>query len=219
MKTLKTPLFLTVLVIACFAAKGQGIVYFSYGTGAYVSGANSRQEFAVDLNTDGITDFRFIGESPFSGGFYLEPRSQNKVLGYLITSEYRVRKLDAVAQISASAGQGLEWVGYRPQPLSSVTGPTLLYSLSIGQSYGEFAARRLGQATEGYVGLQFLAADGLHFGWIRVRGGYDNDGTILDYAYNTVPGQSIMAGAVPEPSTWALLGLGALCLWRFRRPA
>ena len=73
--------------------------------------------------------------------------------------------------------------------------------------------------TEGYVGVQFQALDGFHFGWIRVRGGNGNDGRILDYAYNTVPGQSLAAGAVPEPSTWALLGLGALCLWRFRRPA
>ena len=207
-------------------AHAQGIVYFSYGAGIWVGEPQSLApiaQYSMDLNGDGVNDFRFVGGTPFSGGFYLEPQNQNGVLGYpsdAFRSAFRVRRLLAGADISAGAtATGLEWVGYRPQPLSSVTGPYLLSSFGPGDSGGEFAPVRLGQPREGYLAVQFYAADGLHYGWIRVLGSYYNDGTILDYAYNAVPGQGLAAGVVPEPGTLALFGVGALCLWRFRRAA
>ncbi len=207
------------VLVAGIQTHGQGIAYFSYGAGIDLGGRLPRKEFTMDLNSDGVNDFRFVGETPFSGGFYLEPQNRNKVLGYpedRFASLYRVTRLDSGANVSSAPGPNLEWVGYRPQPLSSVTGPYLLSCLNSRDCTGEFAPTAF-STTEGYVGIQFLAEDGLHYGWIRVRGRYYNDGTILDYAYNTVPGQSISAGAVPEPSTWALLCLGAFALWRFRR--
>ncbi len=219
-EALKLIAALLIGLAAVIQAHGQGIVYYSYGAGVQVGDGQSRTEFPMDLNSDGVNDFRFIAESAFAGGFYLEPRNHNKVLGYpadRLATAYRVRRLVGDADISSIMASGLEWVGYQPNPVSSVTGPFLFYSLSRGQGVGEFAPTQFGQQTEGYVGIQFIATDGLHYGWIRVRGGYYNDGTILDYAYNTVPGQSISAGAVPEPSIWALIGLGAVGLWRFRR--
>ena len=225
MKTMKPIITLIILLAAGFEAHAQGIAYYSYGSGVWVGMPGSfapRTEFSMDLNGDGTTDFRFIGTDPFAGGFYLEPQNRNKVLGYpdsALRVSFRVPRLAAGDDISSVTAPGLEWVGYQPNPNSSVTGPYLLYNLSRGGDGGGEFARANSMQTEGYVGVQFLAADGLHHGWIRVRGGNYNDGRILDYAYNTVPGQSLAAGAVPEPGTLALLGLGALCLWRFRRPA
>ncbi len=225
MKTALLPILIAALAAA--SASGQGIVYYDYDPSSPADGIRvgenlPRTELEMDLNNDGIVDFRFIGTAAIAAGFQLEPKNANKVLGYpdsnnLLTG-YRARRLTAGTDIATAAQAPLGWHGYQPNPRLSVTGLYLLACQGFFQCAGDFRPTT-GFGTEGYVGIQFFAADGLHYGWIRVLGGFENDGTILDYAYNTVPGQSISAGAVPEPSTWALLGLGAFCLWRFRRSA
>jgi hypothetical protein len=71
-------------------------------------------------------------------------------------------------------------------------------------------------------GTDSLAAVRLddHMGWIRIRiegnmnGGFPTfEGlTVVDWAYESTPGQSIVAGDIPEPSVGALTGLGLLAL-------
>ena len=68
---------------------------------------------------------------------------------------------------------------------------------------------------DGYLGFLSSGTDGDGtngvYGWIRATW----DGTnfqLYSAAYESTPGQSITAGVVPEPSTTALLGLGALAL-------
>ncbi len=70
----------------------------------------------------------------------------------------------------------------------------------------------------GYIGLQFEAADGMHFGWAHVTVYGDFRGTIIrDWAYNSTPGEGIVAGAVPEPSSAILTLIGAMSVWVLRR--
>ena len=225
MKTAWIVLPLVSLFVLVSPVRGQGIVYFDYDPSSPIGGVAvgenlPRNELDMDLNNDGTVDFRFIGTAAIAAGFQLEPKNANKVLGYpdsanLLTG-YRARRLLAGADIATAAQAPLGWHGYRPNPRLSVTGIYLLACQGFFQCAGDFKPTS-GFGTEGYVGIQFFAADGLHYGWIRVLGGFENDGTILDYAYNSVPGQTITAGAVPEPSTWALLGVGFAALWKFRR--
>jgi hypothetical protein len=77
----------------------------------------------------------------------------------------------------------------------------------------------VGELLTAYVGVEFSVEAAVHYGWIRVTvSGVGNGGIIHDWAYNSIPGQPILAGQVPEPSTWALLIIGAgLLVWRTRK--
>lgn len=84
----------------------------------------------------------------------------------------------------------------------------------IGNGAGQFAS-----GTEGYIGFKFTPNDdsGTFYGWMRVALSNDGStGVIRDWAYET-SGSGITVGAVPEPSAFALLGLGAAGLLRRKR--
>lgn len=73
------------------------------------------------------------------------------------------------------------------------------------------------------VGFRFInEANGnqIHYGWMRLSlaataGGQPR--AIVEYAYENVAGQAILAGAVPAPASLGLLGLGAMGLVSRRR--
>lgn len=95
------------------------------------------------------------------------------------------------------------------------------------------------RAEKGYLGLEFHINGKLHYGWARltVRSASDNftsrcfTATLTGYAFETVPGKAIVAGATkgpddggptashiraPEPAALGVLALGApgLSIWR-----
>jgi hypothetical protein len=87
-----------------------------------------------------------------------------------------------------------------------------------------------------YLGLKFLVQGKYHFGWARLSVTCDRFsrivGIVSGYAYETIPGKTIIAGATkgpgdaeptasrntptPEPATLGMLALGspALSIWR-----
>ena len=95
--------------------------------------------------------------------------------------------------------------GIRSAPFSNVitTGMTFKTSFSMGTSAS-------GTKTFGFI------TTGNQVGWIKMNlGGLGGDITYLAAAYNDTPGGNILSGTfstVPEPSTAALTGLGALAL-------
>jgi len=142
---------------------------------------------------------------------------------------------------SAVAGQFNLWGASTQTWFSTsglITGP---YNLTFGTVIGGPASNffRPGGGTDigpqmnlnssnNYLGFQFTnEANGnqIHFGWMQLQfGATAGDRTIIGYAYDDVAQTSIGAGVVPEPSTFALLGVmaaGALGVreWRKRKAA
>jgi len=202
------------LAAGSFSALGsfaQGtIIYISQPTVfSGISGVPWAYDF--DLDTDGVPDYRFANDGAIS---YVTPLNSNRQIAYpatppemgssltpLLTGELVGPSLDPLlGQWVDQSSPNLAWH-------SAISG-----CLNVG-CFGPFAYRT------GFMGFDFVAGDGQrHFGWLRIDdtipGGHV---FVVDWAWAATPGESIMAGAVPEPSTCALLtGGGVLVLW-FRR--
>jgi len=118
---------------------------------------------------------------------------------------------------------------------SSRFGAVIALALKTG-SCGEWLGKSNFQA---YLGLKFTIKGKIHFGWARVK--VDTlqtqqkfSATLTGYAYETIPGKPIIAGATngpddgaepvpasikthtPKPATVGMLALGApgLSIWR-----
>jgi len=162
----------------------------------------------LDLDENGSVDFSLVASlNRFCG---IHPENQNQ---YLIHSSPPpniggpVAALDSGHIIGSNSGDNSpeEWFG-------SSNYSTLISIWDVG-STGEFLRHR------GFVGLEFEAADGTHYGWLDIEG-VPNGGSYLivhGWAYESTPGLSIVAGAVPEPSSAIMFIIGALGAWTLRR--
>ena len=165
----------------------------------------------LDINNDNVNDFVFSsGWAVFdiAGLPFVIKGQRNQFLADSL-------RLASGMEIGPSCGTwDQEWMeSYASYP-----------SLVIHQSYdgvcpakGEFLDQR------GYVGVQFTADDGTHYGWIDVAGGvagaYDEMayGVVYSWAYEDTPDAPIVAGVIPEPSSVMLLLVGAGGLWMARQ--
>ena len=177
---------------------------------------------SIDLNHDGIPDFRFLLSTfayhTFRGTLLVQPRGAGGVI--------------------ASPG------GYAaPLSLGASIGPAQAFTkgkhLNMARSAGfDYFSSRYSRNVFGpwenvqsrFVGVEFLIGGETHYGWIRLTVNFTNrtgTATLTGYAYETVAGQSIQAGqladkanaSVATPSL-GLLALGSLGLefWRRENP-
>jgi hypothetical protein len=74
----------------------------------------------------------------------------------------------------------------------------------------------------GYIGFSFdpddVPGQQEYFGWFQMRVGNNNnlDGSVIDWAYENT-GAALPTGMVPEPSSFAILAMGAAGLLTLRR--
>jgi hypothetical protein len=94
-------------------------------------------------------------------------------------------------------------------------GPSYSNIVDGSTSLGVPVSRRLLNfyGTVGIAGVRFNIGGQDHYAWIRLDVALDGSSlTIVDWAYEDAPGTRISAGAVPEPGSGGLVGLGLLAL-------
>ncbi|WP_340075891.1 T9SS type A sorting domain-containing protein [Leptobacterium sp. I13] len=166
-------------------ANGQ-IVYKDFFS---VTGGKS-DNFLIDLNTDGINDFRLDHNGKFysSAAMYLKPlNANNEVLG---DSQARAYALSAGNPIS-SAVTSWKYSGAPSRAIAGITEPLLTYSSFRGNFNN----------VDAYIGVRFDISGSIHYGWIRViidddmqPDSFSTSWTVVEGAYNTTPGAAINAG-------------------------
>lgn len=91
--------------------------------------------------------------------------------------------------------------------------------VSLGGGGGGIAGYWKGADHE-YMEVRFTADGSIYYGWIEISVSDTYDlATIHSWAYNTVPGEGLVAGVVPEPSTIVLflIGISIFGVKRFKR--
>jgi hypothetical protein len=165
----------------------------------------------LDLNGDGMVDFTFLASISFVG-----VRAENS--GSLLVREPPPPDLPGPA-VPLSSGfeigpdseiDDLIWFeGHSQGPGSpgyENDFRNLILCLS-GTCVGDFKGHNA------FLGVEFYIDESVHYGWVNTQVEPDFPfGRIYGWGYETDPGVSIIAGAVPEPSTLVLLAAGSIAL-------
>lgn len=166
----------------------------------------------LDMNGDGISDFTFSASVSFVGvradndsQYLIWPSGGSNIGG-------DIEPLLAAFEIGPHSGDDswIDWFG------DGEGFDNLITCLEGSGGYtcvGRFAGQHA------YMGVEFDIEGATHYGWIDLLVASGNPyAEIYGWAYETVPGASILAGAVavPEPTTAGLLALG-LAPFLFRR--
>lgn len=84
-------------------------------------------------------------------------------------------------------------------------------SSTFGSGTGTNVAQWNLNSSNNYFGFRFLNEGGntVHYGWAQLAlGSTITNRTLVGYAFESTPLTAIQAGVVPEPGTYALMGLG-----------
>jgi hypothetical protein len=205
-----------VLMLAAGGGKGwsQGIIYVvPQPQPSYSLFYPGTLDLNIDINGDGTTDFILESGSSDINYAALIPQGSNMV----VTMNSFVAAMTNGETIGSSLDPVYQWSN-----ASSTIGflVMLLDSDSGGAEDGNFVGK-----SSGYMGFDLVDNGTNYYGWMYISspGGDDLNGdagiygVIENWAYQNSPNTPIEVGAVPEPSTWALLTAGAVLMLRRRK--
>jgi hypothetical protein len=232
------------LTIYALAASAAGVGALGLGqtaqakivyTPANVNIAQNGGLITFDLNHDGIPDF---GLSNKFKSFSSNELWTLKAVQARQANEIREGKPCYEEELCAAAlPQGAK-IGLKGQFQQDPTSGLLMMQLAACDSCSNNGPWL--NVKQAYLGLKFVIKGKTHFGWARVKLSHPVYGpihaTLTGYAYETIPGKAIIAGATkgpddaeptaafsshtPEPATLGALALGApgLSIWRRDEP-
>lgn len=201
-------LFLVCVSAACVCGVRAAVIATSFDPPLFANwpgpGEGTRKYTDLDLNGDGELDFRIASHQ---GGINLEALGGNEIACGAIFAPPEVggfaQTIHAGEIIGAyQAGYNYDWTpGFGAMVgINAITSPP--------QIYGYWGSNR------DYLGVRFDIGGETHYGWIQVyMPATEGMGYIEGFAYETEPGKAIIAGAVPEPGSFLLAGIGALLLF------
>lgn len=166
------------------------------------------QFYPLDMDGDGQTDITFGYDFHFVG---VRSEQATRILTNMDPPPNvggSVAPLPpgfAIGQFSPEGSR--QWLGRIPGAPYETDFNTLIQCFNVGCT-GDFRGQ------QAYMGVEFQRASGTHYGWISLYVDWFAPVAVIDsWAWETRPGVPILAGAVPEPSTWTLLGTGGLLFW------
>jgi hypothetical protein len=189
----------------------------------------------LDLNHDGIHDFRFSTTHHTSSGaahaatFFTRSSAQLRV--YPVGRPNQIWGHSSYASAlkpGVRVGPKFSPGGFSMVQVAGINGQLSVY-------YGPWEGTKSNRTVKDhYVGLKFLIKGQVHYGWARfaVTAKYPISATLTGYAYETVPNKPIVTGktnssdvegsestaseatgsAVPQPGSLGLLARGAPAL-------
>jgi hypothetical protein len=183
-----------------------------------------------DLNHDGLTDFTLYlrGSFRFAFDFYVRGSPANRAVSVISNNAVCVAALPRGAKVGPKSPWG-------SSPIGDLF---FIVSETNGSTFSGCPWRFV--AGEGYLGVRFEIKGQTHYGWLRVGHVRPREGPkaeVTGYAYETIPGKPIIAGATkgpdaaeptaslnthnPEPATLGVLAMGApgLSIWRRKERA
>jgi hypothetical protein len=203
---------------------------------------------SIDLNHDGIADFELYGaastDSCSAQWLSARPRhGQNAIVGYVGHFSYA-----SALRPGARVGKAQKF-----SPRFEFMALQSACSFSSKTRFGGPWANGGKGVRNRYLGLKFFVKGKIHYGWARLNVSMTEQdnlgaptrhppepiaGTLTGYAYETIPGKAIIAGATkgpdddaqpiaathtppaPTPATLGMLALGApgLSIWRREDP-
>lgn len=191
----------------------------------------AHHSYNIDLNHDGTTDFTIANSVSACTDFcFFELRQQpavgNSALGYILGSGFL---LDSALKSGARIGAG--------RPFKKGTAAMAVVRANYYTSNRTIAYGAWVNVKDRFLGLKFQIKGKTHYGWARLMVKVSKttiSATLTGYAYETIPGKAIIAGATkgtddmpeapdaalitptPDPATLGALALGApgLSIWR-----
>ena len=201
----------------CFAKPAEARIVY---TPAHVAIKANGGLFPIDLNHDGTPDFGL------SNKWYSNGEGDYRTLQAFQSqpaNEIWMTKSKACSAFSASAAAAVpkgKRIGSKRDFQHNGRGVVMALALKTG-SCGEWLGKSNFQA---YLGLKFTIKGKIHFGWARVK--VDTlqtqqkfSATLTGYAYETIPGKPIIAGATKDTDVVTVqpnapVSLGRLALGR-----